>query len=319
VPLPPPQSLNWPSDRALLLVHGVGNARPGDYDSLFAQLKGILADQVDQYAIYMFLYDQVNNWFATKTQAANGFKALVGALKTELDATALGSAAADFAGDVIWPVLIADAREAIRTAFFEQLHQIKADGIRAGFEAPFQKISIIAHSMGCFHTFETLHAAARRKTQGLAPGTHGFRFENVIFMASPVQLIRTMGGAIHGVIPQPSSLTCVSAPQLSMPSERIITGDVIASAKHTVSITGNLDPVGGHLFGNRLEWAYMNLPEQESKVDQQSQGLNEAQLASLLRQSLSEQDPPQLTVQSPHDWGGYVARHAADLEEWLTV
>ena len=57
-------SLKWPADRALLLVHGIGSARPGDYGALVAQLTNILAGQPKPYAIYVFYYDQVNDWFA---------------------------------------------------------------------------------------------------------------------------------------------------------------------------------------------------------------------------------------------------------------
>src|SRR3954453_5730397 len=112
----PPQSQKWPADRALLLVHGVGNARPGDYGALVAQLTNILASQPKPYAIYVFYYDQVNNWFADKNNAPPAFSCLLGARRSRLDTTQLGNVAADFAGDVIWPILLLDARDAVRTA-----------------------------------------------------------------------------------------------------------------------------------------------------------------------------------------------------------
>jgi hypothetical protein len=320
MPIPPPQSLDWPADRALLLVHGIGNARPGDYDSLVAQLTGILDGQPNKYAIYTFYYDQVNEWFSTKVQAAQQIATFVSAIRARLEATKLGNSVADFAGDIIWPVLIADAREAVRTAFLAQLQQIIRDGRRAKVTTPFQRLSIICHSLGCFHTFEALHAAARSTTQGLAPGTDGVRFENVIFMASPVQLIRTVGRDIGAVIPQPGSLTCVSAQTLAMPSETIITGEAVTSSKHTVSITGNLDPVGGYFFRNPLTWAYMHLPDQESRIDRQDfVNMQQSDLEKVLTQALQDHGPPQITVQSPHDWGKYVDRHATDLQGWLNV
>ena len=107
----PPMSLKWPADRALLLVHGIGSARPGDYGALVAQLTNILADQPKPYAIYVFYYDQVNDWFAEKGNVPLAFASLVGSLRSKLDATNLGNVVADFAGDVIWPILLLGARE----------------------------------------------------------------------------------------------------------------------------------------------------------------------------------------------------------------
>ena len=83
----PPQSLKWPADRALLLVHGIGNARPGVYGALVAQLTNILVDQPKPYAIYTFYYDQVNAWFAEKGNVPLAFGSLVGSLRSKLDAS----------------------------------------------------------------------------------------------------------------------------------------------------------------------------------------------------------------------------------------
>lgn len=319
MPIPPPQSLDWPADRALLLVHGIGNARPGTYDSIVTQLQELLPDGPKAYAIYTFYYDQVNEWFSSKVQAAKGVATLVSALRANLDATALGNAVADSAGDVVWPVLLVDAREAIRAAFHRQLLQIVRDGRRSNIETGKQRLSIIGHSLGCFHTFEALHAAAANPGIGLGPGTDGVVFDNVIFMASPVQLIRTVGKAIRVTIPQIERLTTVSAPQLQMPVEQTIVGPV-ASARRTVSITGDLDPVGGYLLGKRLSWAYMNLPGQESFVDDQDAvHVTPDELTALLTKALSDHSPPRITVESPHDWGKYIARHATDLRKWLDV
>src|SRR6266571_6537697 len=155
-----PQSQPWPSDRAVLFVHGVGGAKPGDYDPLVAELKAVLGTQAKKFAFYFLYYDQVNQWFATKLQAAQQVAALVSTISSRLDATALGKAVADFAGDVIWPVLIADARLAVRAALLQQLQQIVLDGKAAGKEPLDQHLTIIAHSLGCFHIYEALHAAA---------------------------------------------------------------------------------------------------------------------------------------------------------------
>ena len=316
----PPMSLKWPADRALLLVHGIGSARPGDYGALVAQLTNILAGQPKPYAIYVFYYDQVNDWFAQKGNVPLAFSSLVGSLRSKLDATNLGNVVADFAGDVIWPILLLGARDAVRTAFLRQLQQIVLDGKQAGIRQPAQHLSIIAHSLGCFHTFEALHAAANSTSQGLAPATDGVQFDNVIFMASPVQVIRTVGESIRAVIPRPTDLACLATGQLEMPSEDDGTGTLIPSAKRTISVTGNLDPVGGYFFRKQLPWGYMNLPNQISRIDQQEWvDMNEAELASLLQAALNEHRPPLILPENPHDWSAYVARHADDLSQWLNV
>ena len=316
----PPQSQKWPADRALLLVHGVGNARPGDYNALVAQITNILAKQDKPYAIYVFYYDQVNNWFEDKGNAPVAVASLVNAIRSKLDATSLANVVADFAGDVIWPILLLDARDAVRTALLRQLQQIILDGKRAGVRQPAQHLSIISHSLGCFHTFEALHTAAKSTSQGLAPATDGVQFDNVIFMASPVQVIRTVAGMIRALVPRASDLVTVSAPQLEMPGEDDGTGTIIPSAKQTISITGNLDPVGGYFFRKQLDWGYMNLPSQTSFVDKQEWlDIHEADLASILQTALREHAPPDITPENPHDWSAYVARHANDLQQWLGV
>ena len=316
----PPQSQKWPADRALLLVHGVGNARPGDYTPLVAQITNILAKQQKQYAIYVFYYDQVNNWFEDKGNAPLAVASLVNAIRSKLDATSLGNIVADFAGDVIWPILLLDARDAVRTALLRQLQQIILDGKQAGIRQPAQHLSIISHSLGCFHTFEALHAAAKSTSQGLAPATDGVQFDNVIFMASPVQVIRTVARMIGPFVPRASDLACVSLPQLEMPGEDDGTGTIIPSAKQTVAVTGNLDPVGGYFFRKQLDWGYMNLPSQKSFVDKQEWlDIHEADLANILQIALREHDAPSIMPENPHDWSAYVARHADDLQQWLNV
>lgn len=318
MPTLPPQTQRWPADRALLLVHGIGNAHPGDYAPLVAQLQQALGDDARKLAVYFLYYDAINEWFAAKTQAAAQVAALVSTIRSRVDATALGNVIADFAGDVIWPVLVPDARQAVRVAMLQQLQQIVSDGVRAGFQPRDQHLSIMCHSLGCFHTFETLHAAAKSTTDGLAPGTDGVRFDNVIFMASPVQLIRTVAGALGGAVPQLSTLATVSSATLSMPAERIVTGDVVQSVRRTVSITGNLDPVGGWFFRQRADWAYMSLPGQVAFVDAEQEHLTkESDLLALLQQSLRDREPPAITANNPHDWGAYIDRHAGDLRQWL--
>ena len=49
------------------------------------------------------------------------------------------------------------------------------DGQRAGLEPSEQHLSVMAHSMGCFHAFEALHVAASDTSQGLTPTADGGR------------------------------------------------------------------------------------------------------------------------------------------------
>jgi len=135
-----------------------------------------------------------------------------------------------------------------------------------------------------------------------------------------VQVIRTTAEMIRAVVPRPSDLACLSAPRLEMPSEDDGMGTLIPSAKQTISVTGNLDPVGGYFFRKPLSWGYMNLPTQKSFIDQQEWvDINEAELASVLQTALREHEPPAITPNNPHDWSAYVSRHAADLNQWLNV
>jgi hypothetical protein len=319
------QSQTWRAKKAILFVHGVGNASTGDYAPLVAQVEQILGDDARNFALYFLYYDQINDWFANKNQAGAQFEQLVGVIRSRSNVqnAALGNAIAEFAGDVLWPVLLADARTAVREAYLNQLRQIVRDGEHAGVPAPFQEISTIAHSLGCLHTYEALAEAALDPGQGLAPASWGIQFANVIYMASPVQLIRTVADAIAFAVPVRRSLHCLAGPALEAPAEETIDHGRIPSARRTISITGNLDPVGGHFFRDRADWAYMNLPGQESLIDRQ-QVVNgslseELSLANLLSIALHERERPTIAPQNPHDWSAYVARHADDLRTWLTA
>ena len=318
----PPQSLKWPSDRALLFVHGIGSSKAGDYDPIVAQLRDVLGAGSAKFAIYFLYYDAVNEWFEQKLQARSAFTKLVQFISGRLDGSALGDAAADFAGDVIWPVLIPDARLAIRAAMLQQLQTIVLDGIAAGVQPRNQHISIIAHSLGCFHTYEALSRATRHPEEGLGPASAGVVLDNVISRASPVQLIRSSGLALGSALPQPSSMFSVSDAALEIPSEVGDDGDPVRCSRRTVSITGNLDPVGGFVFRAKQPWGYMNLPHQEAFIDEEQvatvNGAEQFTLASILREALQTQGPPRIAPENPHDWSAYVARHAADLRTWLT-
>lgn len=327
-----PQTQRWPADRAILFVHGVGNAAVGDYAPLVERVQALLGDAAGRFAFYFLYYDQLNDWFATKLQAATLFEKLVGAVRAELHASnggsspsaGLGNTIAEFAGDVLWPVLLADARTTVRTAYLNQLRQIVRDGDAAGIPARRQHISIICHSMGCFHTYEALAESAADPGQGLAPATWGVRFDNVVYMASPVQLIRSVAQKIEGVVQQADRLHCVAGKTLAFPGESNVSGNLIKSARRTVSITGNLDPVGGHVMRAKLPWAYMDFPGEttfEPYIDPQQlatvDGSEDVSLAGLLQSSLRERSAPDIAPVNPHDWGTYITKHAEQLRGWL--
>jgi hypothetical protein len=326
----PSQSQRWPADRAILFVHGVGNAQPGSYEPLVSQVRTILGPDAEQFAFYFLYYDELNQWAAAKLNASQQVAAAVGAIRSELATSALsiGNIVADFAGDVIWPVLIADVRNAIRASYVSQLQQIVLDGKEDGKrKARDLHITIIAHSLGCFHTYEALHEVVADAGLGLAPATWNTRIDNVIYMASPVQLIRHVAGKISLVVPDRAKLYCLAPAGLTMPAERDALNEPVPLVRNrTVSITGNLDPVGGHFFRAKTEWAYMQLPGEGffPIIDQQQiatvPGLGEEQsLGSILQEALANGEAPRITPNNPHSWSDYVDRHAADLRTWLTA
>lgn len=315
------QSIPWTGKRAILLVHGIGNAKPGDYTEVVDNIKAFLGDQVDSTAIYQLWYDQVNDWFASKTALGDLITKAEDAISGKINDPEMGQGIAESMGDVLWPVLSADARAAAREAYLAQVKQIVVDGINAGVPARRQKLSIICHSLGCFHTYEALHHMTRFPSFGLQPATHEVQFENVIFMASPVQLIRTVADAMGNLVPNKRWLYSVQGDTLSIPSETTLTGMVVPSVKRWVAITGDLDPIGGHFFKKMLPWAYMNVPGQVSRIDNQ-QALHIAtkqELVAKLREGKRDKLPPLITKTSPHDWQNYVSRNAAELKQWIAV
>ena len=214
--IPDPIQHDWPADRALLLVHGIGNAAPGDYAPLEQRLAEILAPAKKPYAIYSLYYDYLNDWFAGKEQVGTLNEALRGELRKNISRDF--STAVDFIGDVIWPVLLNDARLAVQMALRRQLLQMVADARRSGINNPGQMhISIIAHSLGCFHTFETLHSMCADPQCAITPARSRLQFDNVIFMASPVGLIGEVGGWIRTAVPQSGNLWSFRRPY-TMPS-----------------------------------------------------------------------------------------------------
>lgn len=315
------QSHQWPARRAILLVHGIGNAKEGDYSQLVTGIESVLGDAAAETVIYQLWYDQVNDWFAAKTDLAHLITVAVQTLARKIDDAEIGEAIAESAGDVLWPVLSANARAAAREAFLAQTKQMVQDGVASGVPVRRQKLSIICHSLGCFHTYEALHHAALFPTHVLQPATHEVVFENVVFMASPVQLIRTVAGAMGNLVPNKRWLYSVREEGLAIPSETTLSGTVVPSVRNWVSITGDLDPVGGHFFKKKEKWAYMDVAGQTSRIDKQD-ALNittRQQLVQVLRASLRERQPPEITASNPHSWENYVQQHADELRQWMTA
>lgn len=314
-----PISKQWTGDHAILLVHGIGNATPGSYDWLVQDLTTILGDNAAHCTIYELYYDVYNDWLASKTQLQQQIAALVSWLKLKWGGDDVASTAAEYGGDILWPVLSVAGREIVRTAFLAQLKQIVQDGIRKGLDGPEQKLTIIAHSLGCFHTYEALHAMANDPTQGLTPATDGVRFSNVIMMASPVQLIRSvaldLNHTVAGIIPKCDTLATTNPKGLSIPGENGYRGWVPVT-DNFVSIAGDMDPVGGHLFGKKMAWGYMTMTGQQSFIDKE-QIANKAELITSLQGSLRSGAPPDIKINDPHSWGAYVDRHAKDLVRWV--
>jgi hypothetical protein len=93
----------------------------------------------------------------------------------------------------------------------------------------------------------------------------------------------------------------------------------VQSADRIISVTGALDPVGGHFFRRKAGDAYMDLPGQESHVDPQT-ALNintKAEWIAAIQSVVDGRGVPAVAVNNPHAWEGYVARHAQDLRQWL--
>lgn len=317
---PKTQSLKWPSDRAILLVHGVGNAKPGDYQALVALVRQALGPAAADFAIYQLFYNSINSWFKEKTALGDQIQRLLTALKMGVNDADLSEAVAEFGGDVLWPVLSTSARSAVRQAYLAQLKQIVLDGMDAGVLRVNQRITIVAHSLGCLHTYEALHAAANFVTHRLQPRTHAVRFANVILMASPVQLIRSAGEVLGPAIPKKNDLAVFDGTGPSIPAETHAGGKT-TTTDNWISITGELDPVGGWFFHRKAPWAYMDIPGQQSIVDPQTL-LNvgsKRDLATLLAGAVIKKGPPDISINNPHSWEGYVTRHEKELNAWLTA
>ncbi len=311
-----PQSIRWPGKRAVLLVHGIGNASVGQAGSFpLDALKRALGDEQPNVAIYTINYDFINDWIDQKVNLGAALAALKGAVRLQLGNGATDAAIAESIGDVLWPVLSPDLRLAVRDALIAQLDQIHSDRVESCFlngdEEPLDyQVSIIAHSLGCFHTYEVLHAIAEEPAHNLRPASDLMTFDSVILMASPVQLIRTVAGAIGGIVPDLATLATLARP-LSIPSEKK-GAKVVSCTRDFLSITGSHDPVGGHLLGQKLEWAYMDIPGQHSTiVSQLALSIDTKDSTALALASAVAAGGVQL--KDPHAWGGYIDSQAKQM------
>lgn len=312
------QSRPWPSNKAILLVHGVGNAGPGDYQDLVQAVQGSLGAAASDFAIYQLFYDEINDWAQDKSPFEDKLKQFLEFAKNKVDPADLADGALEVVGDVLWPVMSQSIRLAIRKLYLAQLQQMVLDGLAAGVYQTYQELHIIAHSLGCFHTFEALHAAATHGVHRLRPDTDGVRFRNVILMASPVQLIRSVGRSLGPLVSKNWNTTLADAP-LSLPAE--VTSDGrFESVRNFVSITGELDPVGGYFSRTRADWAYMSIPGQESYIDDQdwfeTGGMS---LSEVLTQAIRNGAAPDISPNNPHSWLKYVQNYGSELNGWLTT
>ena len=317
-----PISQDWgDKKKALLLVHGIGNSQRGEDQTIISALAQILGDKKDDYVIYQLHYDGINDWFREKTQANEQIEKATKFFKSKISDAELAATVAEYVGDVVWPILSQSARSALRTAYILQLQQLVLDGLNAGVQSRRQELSIIAHSLGCFHTYEALHAIANFKEHKLQPVSNGVRFRNVIYMASPVQLIRTVAGSL-GPLVNKRWLASLSGTGLSQPAE-LVDGRNIKSVRNTIAIAGTMDPVGGFFLNNKADWAFMNLPGQTTIENPQMRG---SQNITSLKQALALNNPgatsgttdrPVFSATNPHDWRAYIGVNGPKLLDAL--
>lgn len=314
-----PQSLQWSGRRAVLLVHGIGDSRPDDASQVLDATRALLGSNIADVAVYQLFYDHINDWFVEKTNATELLTKATSSLAAKIGDAEIGTTVAEYVGDILWPVLSTAARGAVREAYLAQLKQIVLDGQNANVPAARQKITIIAHSLGCFHTYEVLHHAAKFSTHVLQPATHEVRFVNVIFMASPVQLIRSVAEQLGPLVPNRRWLETAQGDSLSIPFELRDDGSRVTSVKNWISITGDLDPVGGHFFRAKAPWAYMDVGGQQSLIDKQfaTDVTSKADLLRRLATSKMSGNALAISPQDPHAWTSYIDRHVNDLRGWI--
>jgi hypothetical protein len=239
-------------------------------------------------------------------------------LKVELGSESTDATIAEYGGDVLWPVLSAELRLAVRDALLAQLDQIQIDrgesALKRGHDPLDYQISILAHSLGCFHTYEVLTAAASEPSHHLRPASDLFTFDSVVLMASPVKLIRTVAGKIAALVPQLNDLATVSKP-LAIPSETR-RGRAVPCTRDFHSVTGSHDPVGGHFLGRKLDWAYMDISGQHSTiVSQHLLNIDTKEgTAKALAKAFVSGGPK---VNDPHSWTAYIDSQAKLLRGLL--
>jgi len=326
-----PQSIpNWPGKRAVLLVHGIGDASTGGLDAFpIEPFKNAMGDAASEFAIYTLNYDFINDWAEAKTNVAAGIKSLKDVIARKFGGDSLANTIAEYAGDIFWPVLNADIRLAVRDALVAQASQIMLDcgesALARGDDPLDYQVSIIAHSLGCFHAYETLCATVSDPQYHMRPGTDLTRLQAVFLMASPVQLIRAVGNDIRLTVPDIDTLATMSQP-LAIPTE-VAGNKKTPCARRFISVVGDRDPVGGYLLGKKQTWAYMALAGQEMIIDPQKLvGANEAtaleaalhgNIASTVSSVRGGAFSDGVTVSNPHDWVAYIDRHSALLQQAL--
>ncbi len=319
-----PQSRTWPADRAVLLVHGIGNASSsGDASFPRAELLAALGEGSSDVAIYTLNYDFINDWAARKLQLAAGIQTLGAAIARRFATPDASALLAEYCGDILWPVLHQDTRFAIREAYMAQLDQIMSDCIESmlpkGLDPRDARVSIVAHSLGCFHTYEALHAAVNEPLHHLRPFSDGAQLESVVLMASPVQMMRTIAGDIGALVPAANQLATLDPRGLFIPAEPTSRKPKPATRKF-ISVTGTQDPVGGHLFGSRNDWAFMQMDGQDTHIVQQSliAGNPVQSLTLALKGGAAGGDLVGAVVKDPHSWSDYMTSQAALLAQVLT-
>ena len=316
---------NWESPAAVLLVHGIGNDTSDDLIPIENELRQVISNDNGSLSCYRFSYEFINDWITEKTQVKKVVAKLKNSISEKLGSTETTNIVTDYLADVIWPLLSSDIRRAIRKALIQQLQQIVKDGIDSGFPKDTQKITIMAHSLGCFYTYEALHYCATHPDEQLQPATHGVRLENVILMASPVQLIRTVASTIKPIIPEPDDLAALALPELAFPFEKTFYGTVTPLVKNWYTITGDLDPIGGHLMRRKLDWAYTAIPPNDGLppatevIERQDWcSINTMdELVEQLKEAITGDEFPKISINNPHSWMRYIEHHKQELEQWF--
>jgi len=326
--MPAPAAISWPSHKAILIVHGIGAATQADLQLTELKIRNALGERSGDFAYYHYAYNEMNQWADNKAGVADGVKGLLAKTFLKENAQAIGDVVGEYLMDVLWPIYVRDIRDAIQTGYIKMLQRMVHDGTQSTNPPRTVKqleLNIVCHSLGCFHTYETLHRLIAEPQHELTP-KHGVMFKNVVFMASPVTLIRTLSP----LLPVPGELACGKP---GHPCDPVISGRDIHGApsltplvKNWVSITGNQDPVGGHLFGEKIDWAYMDLPHRQGKAVQDShvddQSLFNLHTPDDWKTLLADIAQKKLTGQpfnDPHSWDAYIDRHANDLKDWMNA